>query len=180
MNPFDTAFKKTMEHEGPMKLTNHRLDPGGRTFSGISRVHWPDWGGWTLVDMGRLGEAYLMVAGFYHINFWNKIQGDVVSQSSLKIACEVFDTAVNTSVHKASKILQETLNLLNRNGKEYKDIMVDGNIGPITLIALQMSLSTNPEKRILKVLNFLQNEHYISLMRKYPEKEEFRGWFDRV
>jgi len=180
MNAFCTAFTRTMKHEGPGKLTNNKLDPGGMTYSGISRVHWPDWEGWTLVDMGRLKEAYPMVLNFYRTNFWYRIQGEEISKSSVEIACEIFDTAVNASVYKASKILQETLNLLNRNEEEYKDLIVDGKIGPVTLIALQMSLHSNPENRILKVLNNLQGEHYITLMRKHPEREEFRGWFDRV
>jgi hypothetical protein len=29
-------------------------------------------------------------------------------------------------------------------------------------------------------MNTLQGMHYVEQMRRWPQKEEFRGWFDRV
>jgi len=179
-DPFLEAFSRTMLFEGERKYTNLPFDPGGQTYSGISRVYWPSWAGWNFLDKGLRDEADILVPEFYRINFWNRIQGDVVCKLSPAIAYEIFDTSVHTSVHTGCTFLQQALNLLNRNQKEYKDILDDGMLGLITLTTLSLSFVNNPEARILKVMNHLQGAFYIDRMTKHPEREEFVGWFDRA
>lgn len=174
---FEYAFTITDKIEGGE--SDHPEDPGGHTWRGISRTYWPDWPGWPLIDSG-IDPPDEMVQEFYRLHFWNRISGDCLARQSVFVAAEVFGTSVNTSVSKGSKILQEALCLLNCNGKIYPDIVIDGRIGPVTVKTLARYLATESEPMLLKLLNDLQSEHYINLMRRYPEREEFRGWFKRV
>lgn len=191
---FLSAYSLTMEREGWGERSNHRADPGKDTFSGISRVYWPFWGGWHLLD--RLGmdpgnidlfnALMAAVEDFYLIQFWMPVQGDAIARLSVSIAEEVFDTCVNVGLERGGQYLQEALNLLNINGRIYPDLLLDGKIGPKTVATIERYLSARPpsrdvaEARLLRVMNCLQGGLYIDRMRKYPEREEFRGWFDRI
>ena len=48
---------------------------------------------------------------------------------------ELFDTAVNQGTDQAATFLQRALNVLNKEGSWYPDVMADGCIGPMTLAA---------------------------------------------
>ena len=183
---FELAFNKTMLIEGGYSMD--RFDPGGETYMGISRVYWPDWEGWTWIDsesiQGNPIQKTLLqtaVRRFYRTNFWNIIRGNDLAQYTTDLSSEVFDTSVNLSTDKASKFLQEALNLLNANQSLYPDLMIDGQLGPKSMYCLdQYTKKTNTMTLLLNVLNNLQGEYYINKMRKYPEKERWRGWFLRT
>ena len=191
---FLDAFNKTMEHEGWGKLSNHPADPGQETFSGISRVYWPMWIGWQMLDRlrneptntGLFNALMDAVEEFYLVQFWLPIQGDAIAALSIPIAQEVFDTCVNVGLVRGATYLQEGLNLLNLNARIYPDLLLDGKIGPKTISTLNRYLESRPpsrekaEARLLRIMNCLQGCMYIEKMRKYPEREEFRGWFDRI
>lgn len=190
---FDEAYDATMENEGRGKRTKNKLDPGGETYSGISRVHHPWWGGWSLIDRwlreGKPIDAAMlepMVRGFYREKFWDTIAGDHLAALSPKIALQVFDYGVNVGTERAAEWLQQALNLLNRNQLLYKDILVDGDIGSITLGTLRVALAQRPptqevsEKRIIKIINSRYSDLWFDRMTKFPEREEFRGIWDRV
>jgi lysozyme family protein len=178
---YTESFRKGLAHtlgiEGPE--SNHPLDPGGQTVCGIARNRHPNWEGWQIIDQGGTVPNE-MVALFYKVNFWDIINGDRLAALSLDVAIEVFDTAVNISPRRAGGILQEGLNLLNRNGQIYPDLLQDGKIGDITIGALKNCIKAGRLKKLAKLLNHLQAEYYIQLMRKNPEKEEFSGWFERT
>jgi len=184
MANFKEAFAKTMIIEGG--YSNDPQDLGGETYKGISRVYNPSWKGWKIIDSiedkSKLDENIKLqelVRDFYKDKYWDKFLGDYIP--SQDIAEELFDTSVNLGVHRASKYLQEALNILNRNGKLYKDIVVDGFIGRKTLDALHSYLEHDPDKYILLIMNILQGMHYINYMRKSPTQEKFaRGWLKRV
>jgi len=189
-----SAFHKTMDHEGWNKLTNNPRDPGKETFSGISRVYWPTSPVWDLLarlqqnptDRALLNATMDAVEDFYLVQFWLPIQGDTIAALSVQVAEETFDTCVNVGLGRGGEYLQEALNLLNVNGRIYPDLLLDGKIGPKTVATLRRYLDSRPpsrdaaEARLLRVMNCLQGGLYIDRMRKYPEREEFRGWFDRI
>jgi len=177
MSVFDIALEHTLRHEG--ETSNLLSDPGGLTYKGISRVYWPNWEGWKYLDRGEVPPEFL-VREFYRINFWDRIWGDNLSTFGPNLAAEVFDTAVNLSVTTATKMLQEALNLLNSDQDIYADVVVDGKLGPMTLSAVTDCCVYGRKNKLMKVLNILQGEHYINLMRRHPEKEEFSGWFNRT
>ena len=189
---FQKAYKRTMEREG--WYSNNPLDPGGETFLGISRYWHPTWPGWKMIDKYGvphlpefvLDNLYSLAEAFYRVQFWDRVQGDKLADLSPPVAEKVFDTAVNLSVSDSGRWLQDALNLLNIDTVLYSDILVDGRIGKITTSTLERYLITRPmsreenENRLLNVFRFLQGGHYIAEMRKHPEKEIFRGWFDRA
>ncbi len=89
------------------------------------------------------------------------------------------DQAVATSV----RYLQDGLNLLNRNGRNYADIEVDGKMGPMTLVSLKalLDLEKGQPDYLLKLLNIMQAVRYLEVMRNDPTQERFaRGWLNRV
>ena len=189
---FSVAFANTLKHEGG--YVNDPDDPGGETIMGISRRYHPDWNGWSHIDilkssgkpLGFSGPLTGAVKLFYRQEFWNRFSGDEVAALSDKVATELFDTAVNLGLRRASSYLQGALNLLNGNEMYYKDIVEDGFIGPATLRSLenccgpQYLSHDDREKMLVKVMNILQGGHYVRQMRKYPVMEKYRGWFARV
>jgi lysozyme family protein len=88
---------------------------------------------------------------------------------------------VNLGVRRVVRFLQEGLNLLNRNKKNYVDIVEDGLFGKNTLKALNAYLKIDDVSVLLKVMNIFQGMHYIEYMRKNPVQEKYaRGWLKRV
>ena len=105
---------------------------------------------------------------------------DQVHQLSPRIAEELTDTGVNMGQAVAAKFLQQALNVFNREGKVYPDIVVDGLLGIRSLAALRSYLEhrgAEGEEVMLKALNCLQGERYIGLAEGRPANEEFvYGW----
>lgn len=173
---FNKAFKLTIGHEG-----GYTTDPDDRgnwtsgvigeghlkgTKYGISAMSYPD------LNIG--GLTVDQAKEIYKQDFWDKMKADEVD---LDIGIELFDTAVNTGIGKATRIFQEALNLSNRNEKDYSNIIVDGQIGAKTIGAYQ----ANRNKKLLyNIMNILQGEHYINLMRRKEMFEKYIGWFNRV
>ena len=186
---FYDAFNIMQDREGRNIRTNDPIDPGGDTFSGISRENWPYWIGWKLLDQagGKVTSSIIQaVEHFYYVEFWGRIQGDALADRSEEVATEVFDTSVNFGVHRGVQFLQEGLSLLNLNKRLYPDLIPDGQVGWKTLETLRIYCMSRPPApevsipRLLRVMNCLQGMHYIEQMRKYPAKDKYRGWFDRI
>jgi lysozyme family protein len=195
MATFKLAYIKMIGHEGG--YSDKSTDRGGETYRGISRVNFPNWKGWPLVDhyksQGPFTEKSLtekldndpqlnfMVADFYEAEFWVKLKLNQIGSQA--IANELFDTGVNQGRGTAAKYLQETVNLLNKNQFICKDIAVDGGIGKQTLGAYNAILKhyakygSKIEETILKALNGLQFERYKDICKKDPRQESnFFGW----
>lgn len=185
---FKTAYNKTMVHEGG--YTNDPDDAGGETYKGISRVYNPRWVGWSIIDKEKnstyfpqqldsdqdLQEAVL---SFYKERYWDVNKLD--NFASQEIAEEMFDTGVNMGTRRVAKFLQRSLNYLNRNGKLFSDLAVDGAIGPASLSALDKVFSDGDDKILLIMLNVLQGQHYMNYMDKKPTQKKYaRGWFKRI
>ena len=186
---FVTAFNIMQDREGRNLRTNDPIDPGGDTLSGVSRENWPYWIGWNLLEQsgGKVTpEIVQAVEDFFYEQFWGRIQGDALADRSTDVATEVFDTSVNFGCTRGVQFLQEALSLLNLNKRLYPDLVLDGQVGWKTLETLRLYCVSRPPKRevsisrLLRVMNCLQGSHYIEQMRKYPAKEKYRGWFDRI
>lgn len=192
MGNFDEAFEKTAAIEGGYVFDPD--DAGGETYKGISRRFNPSWKGWDRIDEIKransrkkkfdkvfeqdesLQEEVLL---FYKEAYWDKFWGDEIPVQ--EIAEELFDTGVNMGVRRAVGFLQEGLNLLNRNQRNYTDIVEDGLFGKNTLKVLMAYLKIDDLSYLLKVMNILQGMHYIEYMRKSPKQEKYaRGWLKRV
>ena len=176
MSKFDVAFDVTMGHEGG--YSNDPDDPGGETYRGISRKHHPLWTGWALVNPRHINEKVLdpYVREFYLIEYWDKLKCQHFSQI---IANELFDTGVNVGKRVAGTFFQQGLNLLNKNETLYKNIVVDGWIGPAT-IRVHHEMPLKYKKVLAKIMNILQGHYYIMLMESDERREKWVGWFGRV
>lgn len=183
MAVFEQAYSKTLSHEGG--YVDDPLDSGGETYKGIARNHHPKWRGWNIIDafkdiprfphnLASSSDLKSLVKTFYKKGFWETNKLSCVPQP---IANEVFDTGVNMGAVTAARILQKALNLLNRNGKTFPELVVDGKIGGKTLAAIKAcDLS-----KLNTTLNLLQGERYMNIVRKNPKQERFfNGWLNRV
>jgi len=186
---FEKAYGITAGHEGG--YAHNPADTGGETYSGISRKWNPAWPGWAKVDAVTQktrdvksidrqlrSDAVLeeVIARFYRQNYWDTLRlSEVTSQV---IAEKLYDISVNMGVRKAALILQEALNLTNQNGRAYPDISEDGQVGPTTL---RMANNHPRDWLLLKVVQALQAERYLNIMRANGTQEVFAAtWFSRV
>src|SRR3546814_4066593 len=72
--------------------------------------------------------------------------------------------------------LQRALNAFNREQRDYADIVVDRQIGPKTMSALNAFLrlrTPGGETVLMKAMETLQGERYLSLAERRPAKEAF-------
>jgi len=162
---FKIAFKEIIGVEGG--YVNNPNDKGGETKYGISKRAYPN------LDIKNL--TLKKAEEIYYNDYWLALKLDYVKD--LKVSLELFDTGVNMGVKTASKMFQEALNLLNRNERNFPDLIVDGNIGVKTISAYD-----KVDKAILlKVLNGLQFSRYVDIVTRNPKQEEFfNGWMKRV
>ena len=156
---------------------HHPADPGGPTCFGITeavaRAH--GYGG-AMRDLPR-GEA----AAIYRRLYWQRPRFDAIAERSPRIAAELFDTGVNMGPAVAANFLQRALTALNRNGKDFADLIPDGRVGQRTLAALDGFLDARGkaggETVLLRALEALQGERYLRLAEKRPANEAFLyGW----
>lgn len=185
MADFKTAYKITMAHEGG--YANNPADTGGETWKGVARNKHPDWPYWATIDLYKTKPGFPNnlhdapglqqgVENFYKIKFWDYLKLDQIRDQ--RIANEMFDTSVNMGQGVAALFLQRALNVSNRNGKDYPDLEVDGNIGPLTV----KTMNNHPRPDlVLKLLNALQGAKYIGICEANPSQEIFlNSWLSRV
>ena len=164
-----------IEREGG--YSNHAADRGGPTMYGITeavaRAH------------GFHGAMRSLprkdAADIYRRLYWLRPRYDQVAIRAPRIAAELFDTGANMGPAVASTFLQRALTALNRNGKDYPDLVPDGRIGPTTLAALDGFLAVrghnSGETVLLRALEALQGERYLRLAERRPANEAFLyGW----
>ena len=188
-NNFIKAYKNLIGAEGG--YSNNVNDLGAETYKGISRKFHSDWAGWKLIDeakesnssisnrelskiLNKNSELEELVQMFYYNNYWNKFKGDELDYD---LAEELLEQSVVLGTWKtAGKNIQTALNLLNRDGKLYKDLVVDGFVGAKTIEAVNKVNN----RRLLTVLNGLEFCRFKESMDKRPMNEVFAGWFNRV
>lgn len=157
--------------------TNHPADRGGPTCWGITEQ--------VARAYGYIGEIEAMPQSvartIYLDKYWIWPRFDQVAAICPAVSEELLDTGVNMGTDTAARFLQRALNVLNREGKLYPDIRVDGGIGKMTLAALAAYLKArgkDGETVLLRALNAQQGARYIELAEHRPSQEEFvHGWF---
>jgi lysozyme family protein len=171
----DDLIDSLIEREGG--YSNHPSDRGGPTRYGITeavaRAH--GYAG-AMRDLPR-EEA----AAIYKRLYWLRPRFDQVARRSQAVAGELFDTGVNMGPAVAGTFLQRALSALNRDRKDYADLVPDGRIGAATLAALdtflQLRGKATGESVLLRALDALQGERYIRLAERRPANEAFLyGW----
>lgn len=146
---FDEAFERLLGHEGG--YVNHPHDPGGETKFGISKRSYP------AEDIKALTVE--QAKAIYKRDFWGPAGCDAIPEA---LRFDVFDTAVNSGVSAAVKMLQRAV------GED-----VDGVLGPLTLQAI----SSIPATR----LSARYNATRLAFMSDLPTWPTFgRGWAKRI
>lgn len=171
---FDRAWAKTGRAEGG--YVNHPSDPGGETNHGITiRVARANGYAGPMRELSA-GQARAIAKAEY----WDAISGDAIAALSEPIAEELFDTHFNFWAGAAGKFLQRALNGLNRQGRDYPDLNVDGQIGPLTVRTLGTFLALrrqDGETVMLRLLNAQQACDYLRQCGESTGKESFLfGW----
>lgn len=156
---------------------DHPADKGGPTCFGITqavaRAHGYA-GPMRLLPRSEATEIYLRL-------YWRRPRLDEIAKRSARVASELFDTGVNMGPAVAVTFLQRALTALNRNGRDYPDLVPDGRVGPATLAALDSFLrlrgQAGGETVLLRALEALQGERYLRLAERRPANEAFLyGW----
>lgn len=179
MNRIDAIITEVIRAEGDA-FTNDPRDSGGPTKYGITQralsqylrrpaaVH----------EVMELTET--QARAVYRQQYVEAPGFDAVLNLSDAIAAELVDTGVNCGTAVAATLLQQALNALNRNGRDYPDIAEDGDCGPRTIAALRAFLTlrrSEGETVLLRALNCLQGARYIDIARRRPKDEAFvYGW----
>jgi len=156
---------------------NDKSDSGGETKWGITKK--------VARANGYSGPMQLfprwMAFDIYEKRYLKKIRFDDIERLSPAIAKELADTSVNMGWMRAGEFLQRSLNVLNRGGKDYEDLVVDGKIGGKTLRALKKYLKKRGkegEAVLFKMLNALQGAFYVTLAERRTKDEKFVfGWY---
>ena len=188
MTTVDKIIYGVCDREGG-EYTNDPNDSGGPTKWGITIEPYQRYVGAaktiTAADIQALtrDDAYKIYLDIYVTKPWFD---KVVAQSEL-IGAELIDSGVNCGVGTAGLWLQRVLNALNREGKDYPDVKLDGQIGQKTIDSLAAFLKvrnkplpvhfTEGEIVLWRYLNALQGVYYISVSEKRVQNEEFVfGW----
>jgi lysozyme family protein len=131
-------------------------DPGGETQFGISKAAYPN------LDIKNL--TIQDARDIYYNDYWKKSKADKLPERLQEI---YIDMVVNMGIRGAGKVLQQAC-----NGKNSKDITVDGRVGPNTINATKdLELERLRAYRVLK---------FAKLIQKNPKLEKFWfGWFNR-
>lgn len=171
---FQDALKKLKQIEGG--YVNDPTDSGGETNYGITVAVARAFGYFgAMKDM-----PFDTAAKIYKQRYWDIQMLDDINVMSSLIAHEMFDTGVNCGISVSGKFLQRTVNVMNRNGKMYGDIAVDGNVGRMTVAALRALLLARGQdgiKVVLRSLNALQGAYYLELAERREKDEAYvYGW----
>lgn len=171
---FEKALKQTLGIEGG--YSNNISDSGGETAFGITKV--------VAVANGYSGPMQQMPASaaqtIYRRQYWDLLRLDTIDAIAPRVAGEMFDTGVNCGIATTARQLQRALNVLNRQQRDYADVLADGVIGPRTLQALHDYMRVRGkagETALLAALNALQGAYYIELAERREKDEAFVfGW----
>lgn len=170
----DQLIDQVIDREGG--YSDHPADRGGKTCFGITEATARANGYMgTMRDLPRERAALI-----YRRIYWQQPGYDRIAPLAPTIAAELFDTAVNMGPAVATGFLQRALNALNRGAVDYPDLPLDGWIGDRTIAAVTAFLKlrgTKGETVLLKAMEALQGERYLSLAEHRPANEAFLyGW----
>jgi lysozyme family protein len=166
MAEFLPAFEKMIIAEGGYRLTEVKLDHGGRTFAGISSRYHADWPGWEYVKAGNFADPVLtaLVREFYADEFWEPVHGEELIEQP--VAESIFDFAVNAGVRTAVKLAQIV-----------SGATPDGIAGPKTILAIN---ALGSDEFVTKYA-LAKIARYAGICDRDPDQKKFLlGWINRT
>lgn len=170
---FDQFFEDVIEKEGG--FVDDPKDSGGATKYGITEAV-ARANGFT----GNMKDFPLALAKqIYKARYWDALHLDDVQNLCPGLCLKLADISVNMGTKQAGLFLQRLLNVLNKEGTLYPDLLVDGAVGGITINALKkfLSIRSEGETVLIRALNCMQGMFYISLAERREKDEAFLyGW----
>ena len=159
---FTKAIAFTLLSEGGFSDDTH--DPGGKTMYGVTQ---PPYNEYRLLK-GKPPQSVTHITkdeatDLYRLLYWQRSGCDHMPG---KLACAVFDWAVNSGVGSAVKDLQQCLG-----------VTADGSVGPITFDAIETTLSIRGEDALIedylnkRLLDYKHDRNYAHFG---------QGWENRV
>lgn len=144
-------------------FSNNPKDPGGATNHGVTeavaRKH--DYHG----PMQNLPKEF--AADIYYKDYILKPGYVPVLELSPALGEELVDSGVNAGPGRSSVWFQIALNALNRDGKDYPQIVEDGKVGPGTINAYKALVRVRGRvpacQMMIKIMDAQQTMHYLSL-----------------
>lgn len=173
MADFTKAFQLVIANEGG--YGNDPDDTGGETYKGIARKIFSKWDGWTKIDqlkrqsgfpanLDKDPELQQNVEDFYRINFWDKMNGDLIA--SQRMAESIFDFGVNAGIGTSATLAQLVV-----------EINPDGVLGKETVAKLNVF---DPE-HFLAAFTVAKIARYVNIVKKRPtSRKYFYGWILRA
>lgn len=163
-----------IEREGG--FVDHPADRGGATRWGVTQAVARQNG-----YAGSMREYPRDAAvALYRRRYWSQPRFDRIADRAPRLAAELFDTGVNMGTAVAAGFLQRALTALNRQARDFPDLVIDGTIGLRTLAALDAFLALRGqggERVLLTAVEALQGERYLRLAETRPANEAFLyGW----
>jgi len=182
-DPFYAYMQPILVSEGRGKLTNNLHDRGGVTIWGITETR--------ARAAGYLGEMSAMTEdqalAIYRLYFWQQPQFDQIAAILPSLGVYLLDIGINTGPIVPGRFLQRLLNVLNRRGTLYPDVVVDGSCGALTRAALRAFRAVrsvgggNGDAVLLGGLSGLVVANYVAIAEadQTQETNEY-GWLSRA
>lgn len=173
MADFNKAFQLMIAHEGG--YVNDPDDPGGETYKGVARKIHSKWDGWTKIDLLKRQADFPAnldkdtglqsdVAHFYQVTFWDKMNGDQITNQ--EVANSIFDFGVNAGISTSASLAQMVI-----------DAKSDGVIGPESVSAINNFDSDH----FLSSFTVAKIARYVNIVKKRPtSRKYFYGWVLRA
>lgn len=158
------AFDRIMEYEGGSNIHEVPGDPGGLTKWGVSQRAYP--------DLNIPHVTYGAALEIFQNDYWSPVQAESLPE---ELRLPVVDFAFNAGVSRAVKTLQRSLNLCKHATGRDDFLILDGQLGPLTL----GSLDDVPSDRLARVYLAYRMEHYVSLAETGRAKF-IHGWLRRA
>jgi typhoid toxin secretion A len=176
MGAVDIIIDDLIAKEGG--YVNHPSDKGGATHYGITeRVARANGYRGPMQDLSK-DEA----KAIYLSEYWRRPSFDKVHEMAPMVGIELLDCGVLSGTATAGRWLQICLNRMNAREKLYKDLKVDGSIGPVTLGALSDFMRhrrrQGGEKVLTTALNVMQGHHLMITAPEHhkPNEDFVFGW----
>ena len=97
------------------------------------------------------------------------------------MAEELLDMSVHLGVKRAVIFLQRGLNVLNRRGRWWQDLVIDGDAGARTLRALSKYEAREAPNFLIKALLLQRGSYYSDRTLEREASEKYiRGWLRRL
>lgn len=168
-------IKKIIEKEGG--YVNDSKDSGGETNYGITIAVARENGYEGLMK----DLPYELAYKIYEAKYWKPLKLDDIVALAPNVADLVCNIGVMSGISRAGIFLQRALNSLNDEQRYFKDLIVDGLIGAVSVAAVKAIMadrSRDGESVLLKLVNCLYGNFLVELSEKRKKDRRFIfGWF---